>query len=215
MQKEGSFLIPSLTIQNTVTTMQEINQNSVSTVCFSLQRKSLTNIKNVKKNNYMLCIYVYIYLCIYVFMYICYVFMYIYLLPLMVLCKICSNSWGSLVFWRQSIVSCESWTIKKAEHPRIDAFKLWYWRRFWRFPWTVKISNQLIVKEIHPEYSLEGLMLKPKLQYLSIWCGKLTHWKRPRYWKGLRPGGQGGNREWDDWIASKTQWTWVWANSGR
>ena len=197
MQKEGSFLIPSLTIQNTVTTMQEINQNSVSTVCFSLQRKSLTNIKKVKK------------------IFICYVFI-IYLLPLtMVLCKICSNSWGSLVFWRQSIVSCESWTIKKAEHPRIDAFKLWYWRRFWRFLWTAKISNQLILKEIRPEYSLEGLMLKLKLQYLPIWCGKLTHWKRPRYWKGLRAWGQGGNREWDDWIASKTQWTWVSANSGR
>ena len=60
---------------------------------------------------------------------------------------------------------CESWTIKKAEHQRIDAFELWCWRRLLRVPWTVMISNQSILKEISPEYSLEGLMLKLKLQY--------------------------------------------------
>ena len=60
---------------------------------------------------------------------------------------------------------CESWTVKKAEHQRIDAFKLWYWRRLLRVPWTAKKSNQSILKEINPEYSLEGLMLKAKLQY--------------------------------------------------
>ena len=59
---------------------------------------------------------------------------------------------------------CESWTGKKAEHLRIDAFELWCWRRFLRVPWTAKISNQSILKEISPEYSLEGLMLKLKLQ---------------------------------------------------
>ena len=62
---------------------------------------------------------------------------------------------------------CESWTIKKAEHPRIDAFELWRWRRLLRVPWTARISNQSILKEINPEYSLEGLMLKLKLQYFD------------------------------------------------
>jgi len=61
----------------------------------------------------------------------------------------------------------ESWTIKKAEHPRIDAFKLWCWRRLLRFPWTARRSNQSILKEINSEYSLEGLMLKLKLQYFG------------------------------------------------
>ena len=60
---------------------------------------------------------------------------------------------------------CESWTIKKAEHQRIDAFKLWCWRKLLRVPWTTRRSNQSILKEINPEYSLEGLMLKLKLQY--------------------------------------------------
>ena len=62
---------------------------------------------------------------------------------------------------------CESWTIKKAEHQRIDAFELWCWRRLFRVSWTVRRSNQSILKEINPEYSLEGLMLKLKLQYLG------------------------------------------------
>ena len=62
---------------------------------------------------------------------------------------------------------CESWAIKKAENRRIDAFELWCWRRLWRVPWTAKRSNQSILKEISPEYSLEGLMLKLKLQYFS------------------------------------------------
>ena len=62
---------------------------------------------------------------------------------------------------------CESWTIKKAEHQRIDAFELWYWRRLLRVPWTSRSSNQSILEEISPEYSLEGLMLKLKLQYFG------------------------------------------------
>ena len=66
-----------------------------------------------------------------------------------------------------SMYGCESWTIKKAEHQRIDAFELWCWRRFLRVPWTAKRSNQSILKEISPEYSLEGLMLKLKLQYFG------------------------------------------------
>ena len=62
---------------------------------------------------------------------------------------------------------CESWTIKKAEHQRTDAFELWCWRRLWRVPWTARRSNQSILKEISPEYSLEGLILKLKLQYFG------------------------------------------------
>ena len=62
---------------------------------------------------------------------------------------------------------CESWTIKKAEHQRIDAFELWCWRRLLRVTWTARRSNQSILKEIHPEYSLEGLMLKLKLNILA------------------------------------------------
>ena len=65
------------------------------------------------------------------------------------------------------VYKCESWTIKKAEHQRIDAFGMWYWRRLLRFPWTARRSNQSILKEISPEYSLEGLMLKLKLQYFG------------------------------------------------
>ena len=67
---------------------------------------------------------------------------------------------------------CESWTIKKAEHGRIDAFELWYWRRLLRVPWTERISNQSILREINPEYSLEGLMLMLKLQYLGHLMGR-------------------------------------------
>ena len=62
---------------------------------------------------------------------------------------------------------CKSWTIKKAEHKRIDAFKLWCWRRILRVPWTARRSNQSVLKEINPEYSLKGLMLKLKLQYFG------------------------------------------------
>ena len=66
---------------------------------------------------------------------------------------------------------CESWTVKKAEHQRIDAFELWCWRRLLRVPWTARRSNQSILKEISPEYSLEGLMLKLKLQYFGHLIG--------------------------------------------
>ena len=108
---------------------------------------------------------------------------------------------------------CESWTIKKAERQRIDAFELWCWRSFLRVPWTARRSNQSILKDISPEYSLEGLMLKLKLQYLATWCEELTHLKRPWCWERLKVGGEGDERGWDGWMASPTQWTWVWVNS--
>ena len=113
---------------------------------------------------------------------------------------------------------CESWTIKKAEHQRIDAFELWCWRRFLRVPWTAWRSNQSILKEISPGCSLEGLMLKLKLQYFGhiISIGQiLTHLQRPWCWERLKAGGEGDDRGWDGWMASPTQWTWVWVNSGR
>ena len=74
---------------------------------------------------------------------------------------------------------CESWTIKKAEDQRIDSFELWCWRRLLRVPWRARRSNQSILKEINCEYSLEGLMLKLKLQYFGTRCKEPTHWKRP------------------------------------
>ena len=89
---------------------------------------------------------------------------------------------------------CESWTVKKAERQRIDAFKLWCWRRLLRVPWTTRRSNQFILKEISPGCSLEGLMLKLKLQYFGSLMRKLTHWKRLQYWEGLGAGGEGCDR---------------------
>ena len=75
---------------------------------------------------------------------------------------------------------CETWTITKAECQRIDAFKLWCWRTLFRIPWTAKRSNQSILKEINPEYSLEGVMLKLKLQYFGYLMQRaFSHWKRP------------------------------------
>ena len=98
----------------------------------------------------------------------------------------------------------ESWTIRKAEHQRIDTFKWWCWRRFLRVPWTAKRSNQPILKEINPECSLEGLMVK--LQYFGH-LTESTHWKRSWCWERLREGREGGDRGWDGWMALPTQWT--------
>ena len=111
------------------------------------------------------------------------------------------------------VYGCESWTIKKADHQRINAFELWYWRRLLRVSWTSRRSNQSILKEISPEYSLEGLMLKLKLQFFGHLTQRTTHWKRPWCWERLKTGGKGDNRGWDGWMASPTQWTWVWINS--
>ena len=105
---------------------------------------------------------------------------------------------------------CESWNIKIAEYQRIDAFKLWFWRRFLRVPWTARRSNQLILKEINPEYSLEGVMLKLKFQYFGHLMGRANSLEKTWCWERLKAGGEG---RWDGWRASLTQWTWVWANS--
>ena len=87
----------------------------------------------------------------------------------------------------------ESWAIKKAECRKIDAFELWSWKRLLRGPWTARRSNQSILKEINPEYLLEGLMLKLKLNTLAS-CKEPTHWKRLQSWERLRARGEGGGR---------------------
>ena len=111
---------------------------------------------------------------------------------------------------------CESWNLKKAECWRIDAFQLWCWRRLLRVPLNAKRSKQSILKEIRPEYSLEGRMLKLKLQYFGylMWRAdslekslmlEMTEGRKRRGWQRNGWG----------WMASLTQWTWVWASSGR
>ena len=87
-------------------------------------------------------------------------------------------------------------------------------KKLLRVPWTVRRSNQSILKEISPGCSFEGLMLKLKLQHFGTWCEELTPWKRPWCWERLKAGEEGDNRVWDGWMASLTQWTWVWVNSG-
>ena len=99
---------------------------------------------------------------------------------------------------------------KKAECWKIGAFELWCWRRLLRVSWTARRTNQSILKEISPEYSLEGLMLNT----LATWCEELTHLKRPWCWERLKARGEGDDRGWDGWMASPTQWTWVWVDSG-
>ena len=110
---------------------------------------------------------------------------------------------------------CESWTIKKDECRRIDAFERWCWRRLLRVPWTARRSNYSILKEIGPGCSLEGLMLKLKLQYFGHLMWRADSLEKTRCWERLRAGGEGDNRGWDGWMPSPTQWTWVWANTGR
>ena len=107
---------------------------------------------------------------------------------------------------------CESWTVKKAEHRRIDAFELWFWRRLLRVSWTARRSNQSILKEISPGCSLEVLILKLKLHYFGHLMRRAL--KRPWCWEGLGAGGEGNDRGWGGWMASLTQRIWVWVNSG-
>ena len=110
------------------------------------------------------------------------------------------------------------YAIKKAECWRIDTFELWCWRRFLRVPWrsarrSARRSNQSILKQISPEYSLKGLMLKLKLQYFGLLMWRADSLKRPWCWERLKVGGEGDDRGWDGCMASPNQWTWVWVNS--
>ena len=98
---------------------------------------------------------------------------------------------------------CESWTVKKAEDRRIDAFELWCWKRLLRVPWTAGRSNQSILKEISPEYSLEGLMLELKLQYLATWCWRRTDSLEKTLMLGKMEGRRRSRRQrmrWSDCI---------------
>ena len=104
---------------------------------------------------------------------------------------------------------CESWTTKKADCQRFYAFELWYWRRLLRVPWTARRSNQSILKEINPEYSLEELMLKLKLQCFGHLMGRADSFEKTLMLGKIE--GEGVDRGWDGWMASPTQWTW---NSG-
>ena len=108
---------------------------------------------------------------------------------------------------------CENWTVKKAEHQRIDVFELWCWRRLLRVPWTTRRSNQSILKEISPEYSLEGLMLKLKLRYFGSLMPRSDSLEKTLMLERLKAGGEGDDRGWDGWMTSPTQWPWVWVNS--
>ena len=94
---------------------------------------------------------------------------------------------------------CESWTIKKAEHQRIDAFELWCWRRLLRVPWTARRSNQSILKEISPECSLEGLMLKLKLQYFGYLMGRTDSFEKTLM-LGKIEGGRRRGRQRMRWL---------------
>ena len=109
---------------------------------------------------------------------------------------------------------CESWTVKKAERWRIDAFEQWYWRIFLRGLWTARRSNQSILKEISPAYSLEGLMLKLKLHYFGHLMWRTDSLEKTWSWERLRAGGEGDDRGCDGCMASLTWCTWVWVDSG-
>ena len=110
---------------------------------------------------------------------------------------------------------CESWTIKKAECQRIDAFELWCWRRLLRVPWTARRCKQSILKETVLNIHWKDWCWSWNSNTLATLCKELTHWKRPWCWERLKAGGEVDDRGQNDWIASPTQWTWAWVNSGR
>ena len=111
---------------------------------------------------------------------------------------------------------CESWTIKKAECRRIDAFELWCWRRLLRVPWSARGSNQSWV--FIGRRSVLGVHWKDwcwswNSNTLATWCKELTHLERPWFWERLKARGEGDDGGWDGWMVSPTRWTWVWVNS--
>ena len=108
---------------------------------------------------------------------------------------------------------CESWTIMKAKCQRIDVFELWCWRRLLRVPWTARRSNQSILKEINTEYSLEGLMLKLKLQYFGHLIQRTDSLEKTQMLGKVEGRRKGDDKGWDGLMASPTRWTWVWGSS--
>ena len=110
--------------------------------------------------------------------------------------------------WMWELDGEESWV------PKYDAFELWCWRRLLRVPWTARRSNQSILKEISPGCSLEGLMLKLKLQYFGHLMWRVNSLEKTLMLGGIGGRGEGDDRGWDGCMASPSQWTWVWVNSG-
>ena len=109
---------------------------------------------------------------------------------------------------------CESWTIKKAECQRIDAFELWCWRRLLRDPWTARRSNQSILKESVLNIHWKDWCWSWNSNTLAMWCEEPTHLKRRWCWERLKVRGEGDDRGWDGWMASPTLWTWFWVGFG-
>ena len=109
--------------------------------------------------------------------------------------------------WRWELDHTEGWS------PRTDAFELWCWRRVLRVSWTARRSNQFILKEISPHIHWKDWCWSWSSSTLATWCEELTYWKRPWCWERLKAGGEADDRGWDGWMASPTQWTWVWLNS--
>ena len=109
---------------------------------------------------------------------------------------------------------CDSWTIKKAECQRTDAFELWCWGRLLRVPWTSRRSNPSIPKKSVLNIHWKDWCWSWNANTLATWCKELTHLKRPWCWERLKVRGEGYNRGWDGLLASPTRWTCIWANSG-
>ena len=107
---------------------------------------------------------------------------------------------------------CESWTIEKAEHRRIDAFELWCWGRLLRVPWTARRST------VNPKGNQSWIFIgrtDAEAETPILWPPDAKNWKRPWCWERLKAGGEEDDRRLDGWMVSPTQWTWVWASSGR
>ena len=113
------------------------------------------------------------------------------------------------MFFPVVMYGCESLTVKKAEHWRIDVLELWCWRRLLRVPWTARKSSQSTLNEISPECSLEELMLKMKLQSFGHLMQKADSFERPPWWERLKVGEEGDDWGQAGWMASSTQWTWI------
>ena len=108
----------------------------------------------------------------------------------------------------------ESWTIKRPECQRIDAFELWCWRRLLRVPWTSERSNQSILKRSALNIHWKDWCCNWNSSILATWWEEVTHLKRPWCWERLKVGGEGDDRGWNGWMSSLPQWRWVWVNSG-
>ena len=121
--------------------------------------------------------------------------------------------WSKLCFFPVVLYGCEILTIKKSKCQRIVAFELWCWWRLLRVLWTAR-SNQPILKEMSPEYSLEGLILKLKLQYFGHLVWRANSLEKTLMLGKIEAEGEGDDRGWDGWMASLTLWTWVRASSG-